>query len=151
MLKIETYWLSFDNLTKMEQGYIYCFSNESMPGILKIGMTKLSPDARLAYANLPNTWKPPTPYKIIFAKKVNNYKQKEITLHLILAKYAKRIHPRREFFCVSHEEVKTFFDLIDGDEWINENPEPELKAIKRRKQRTRKPVVENSAPLGIPI
>jgi hypothetical protein len=81
----------------MEEGYIYCFSNECMPGILKIGMTKLSPDARLAYANLPNTWKPPTPYKILYAKKVDEYKKKEIILHSLLAKYAIRINPRREF------------------------------------------------------
>ena len=128
----------------MEDGYIYCFLNESMPGILKIGMTKLSPDARLAYANLPNTWKPPTPYKIVFAKKVNNYKQKEITLHLILAKYAKRINPRREFFRVSPEEVKRLFDLIDGDEWINTNHEP----IKIRKRKKRTVVVENTQPQG---
>ena len=127
----------------MEDGYIYCFSNDSMPGILKIGMTKLLPESRLKYANLPNTWKPPTPYKIVFAKKVNNYKQKEITLHLILAKYAKRIHPRREFFRVSPEEVKTLFDLIDG-EWIHTTSEP----IKIRKRKKRTVVVENTQPQG---
>jgi hypothetical protein len=127
----------------MEDGYIYCFSNDSMPGILKIGMTKLLPESRLKYANLPNTWKPPTPYKIVFAKKVNNYKQKEITLHLILAKYAKRIHPRREFFLVLPEEVKTLFDLIDG-EWIHTTSEP----IKIRKRKKRAVVVENTQPQG---
>lgn len=127
----------------MEDGYIYCFSNDSMPGILKIGMTKLLPESRLKYANLPNTWKPPTPYKIVFAKKVNNYKQKEITLHLILAKYAKRIHPRREFFRVLPEEVKTLFDLIDG-EWIHTTSEP----IKIRKRKKRTVVVENTQPQG---
>lgn len=127
----------------MEDGYIYCFSNDSMPGILKIGMTKLLPESRLKYANLPNTWKPPTPYKIVFAKKVNNYKQKEITLHLILAKYAKRIHPRREFFRVLPEEVKTLFDLIDG-EWIHVTSEP----IKIRKRKKRTVVVENTQPQG---
>ena len=127
----------------MEDGYIYCFSNDSMPGILKIGMTKLLPESRLKYANLPNTWKPPTPYKIVFAKKVNNYKQKEITLHLILAKYAKRIHPRREFFRVLPEEVKTLFDLIDG-EWIHTTSEP----IKIRKRKKRTVIVENTQPQG---
>jgi hypothetical protein len=122
----------------MEDGYVYCFSNDSMPGILKIGMTKLSPDKRLKDANSSNTWKPPTPYKIVLAKKVNNYKQKEITLHLILAKYGKRIHPKREFFNVSPEEVKTFFDLIDGDIWVN-NIAP-LKNKKLRKKILQNPL-----------
>jgi len=132
-----------------EGGYIYCFSNECMPGILKIGMTKLTPDKRLKDANSPNTWKPPKPYKIVFAKKVNIYKQKEITLHLILEKYTKRIHPRREFFRVSPEEVKTLFDLIDG-EWMNEYHEPE--PIKVCKKRIRKSsTVQNIPPLGTKI
>ena len=52
----------------MSDGYLYCFSNSSMPGILKIGMTERTPDIRLSEANSSNTWKPPTPYKIEFAK-----------------------------------------------------------------------------------
>ncbi len=53
-------------------GYIYCFSNPSMPGILKVGMTERTPEIRLFEANCPDTWRPPTPYKIVVAKKVLN-------------------------------------------------------------------------------
>jgi hypothetical protein len=105
-------------------GYIYCFSNPSMPGILKVGMTERTPETRLIEANSSDTWRPPTPYKIVFAKKVLNPKQKETTLHTILSQYTERINPRREFFRVSQEEVKTLFDLIDGELWI-ETPEEE--------------------------
>jgi len=110
----------------MTDGYIYCFSNPSMPNILKIGMTERTPDIRLKEANNADTWKPPTPYKIEFAKKVINPKQKETTLHSLLSKYTIRTNPKREFFQVSIEEVKIFFDLIDGELWINDKKE-ELK------------------------
>ena len=103
----------------MTEGYVYCFSNESMPGILKIGMTERTPHARLIEANSADTWRPPTPYKIEFAKKVANPKYKETTLHTLLAQYTERINPKREFFRCSSKEVKTFFELMDGEWWID--------------------------------
>ena len=109
----------------MTDGYLYCFSNESMSGILKVGMTERTPVIRLNEANSSDTWRPPTPYKIEFAKKVLNPKQKETTLHSLLSQYTERINPKREFFRVSSEEVKTFFELIDGDLWVKEDPEEE--------------------------
>ena len=77
---------------------VCCFSNDSMPGILKVGVTERTPDLRLSEANSPDTWRPPTPYKIEFAKKVYNPKQKETTLHKLLSQYTERINPKREFF-----------------------------------------------------
>ena len=109
----------------MTDGYIYCFSNQSMPGILKIGMTERTPEIRLNEANRSDTWRPPTLYKIEFAKKVLNPKQKETTLHKLLSQYTERINPKGEFFRVSTEEVKTFFDLIDGDLWVKDPEEEE--------------------------
>jgi len=108
----------------MTDGYLYCFSNQSMPGILKVGMTERTPEIRLNEANSSDTWRPPTPYKIEFAKKVLNPKQKETTLHNLLSQYTEQINPKREFFRVSSEEVNTFFDLIDGNLWVK-NPEEE--------------------------
>jgi hypothetical protein len=101
----------------MTDGYIYCFSNPSMPGILKIGMTERTPKIRLDEANASDTWRPPTSYQIEFAKKVCNASSKERTLHILLEQYTNRINPRREFFRVSPEEVLKFFDLIDGEDW----------------------------------
>jgi hypothetical protein len=101
----------------MNDGYVYCFSNPSMPGILKIGMTEREPETRLSEANSSDTWRPPTPYKLEFAKKVSNASEKEKTLHILLEQYTERINPRREFFRVSKEEVRKFFDLMDGKMW----------------------------------
>jgi len=104
-------------------GYVYCISNVSMPGILKIGMTEQEPNARLYDANVSDTWRPPTPYKLEFAKCVNNPKQKEKTLHILLSQYSSRVNPKREFFKVDIATIKPFFDLMDGDMWREFTPE----------------------------
>jgi len=95
-------------------GYIYCFSNPSMPNILKIGMTERTPEERVKELFTTGV---PLPFKIEFAKSVKDPKGKESTLHLLLEQYTERINPRREFFRVSPEEVRKFFDLMDGEMW----------------------------------
>jgi hypothetical protein len=92
-----------------------------MPNIVKIGMTERTPLDRLKEANKSDTWRPPTPYKLEFAKKVSNPKQKEKQIHLLLSSYKLRINPRREFFRATPSEVMMFFDLIDGDMWFQGN------------------------------
>jgi hypothetical protein len=114
----------------MANGYIYCFSNASMPGILKIGMTERTPEDRLREANTSDTWKPPTPYNIEFAKKVLNPSQKEKTLHSVLKQYTDRIHPQREFFRGSLEEVRILFDLMDGEMWSKSHEKDNVKHVK---------------------
>ena len=99
----------------MTEGYIYCLSNEFMPGILKVGMTERTPDVR---AKELFTTGVPTPFTIEFAKKVKDVKTKEKTLHELLEQYTDRVSPNREFFRVSLEEVRTFFKLMDGEPLI---------------------------------
>lgn len=101
----------------MSSGYLYCMTNVCMPNLLKIGMTERTPEERLKDANSPDTWRPPTPYIIEFAKLVTNPKQKEATLHKLLEQYTERVHPRREFFRLPIEDVRTFFELMDGENW----------------------------------
>lgn len=105
----------------MTDGYLYCFSNKSMPGLLKVGMTQQTPNTQLLEASKPDTWRPPSPYTIEIAKYVKDVKQKEETLHKLLSQYTERPNPDREFFYVSIEDIKTFFDLIDGKVWINDD------------------------------
>jgi len=100
----------------MTEGYIYCFSNESMPGIRNVGYTDRTPKQLLDEANSSNTWKPPMPYKIEFAKKIFNLKSKKTTIDKIISQYTERIN--HEFFRISREEVITSFDPIDGELWI---------------------------------
>jgi len=96
-------------------GYLYCFANISMPGIVKIGMTRRTPLERLEEANSSNTWKPPTPYTVALAKRVTEPTIKESTIHKLLEKYSEKIHARREFFRISVDDVRLFFDLMDGE------------------------------------
>jgi hypothetical protein len=107
----------------MTEGYIYCFSNTSMPGILKVSMTEKTPEAIVNEANVSETWRPPTPYKIEFAKKVSNVALKAKILYDLLEKYTELIDPRREFFRASPEEVRKFFKLMDGEMWVDTRKE----------------------------
>lgn len=91
-------------------GYVYCFANDSMPGILKIGMTERSPEERLSEANAADTWRPPSPYYIVCSKKVNNPKEKEKKNHAFLKE--ERVQTNREFFRISVDKVVLLFDLM---------------------------------------
>lgn len=103
----------------MEEGYLYCISNlDVMPDIFKVGVTMRSPLDRLKEANSSETWKIPT-YKIEFAKKVMNPKDKEKRLHKLMEKFMKRVHPRREFFKGKIEDIREVFDLLDGEMWTD--------------------------------
>ena len=96
----------------MSVGYVYCMSNPCMAGLYKIGYTERSIEERLQEANVSDTWRPPMPYILEFAKCVKEPNQKEKTIHTILNKF--RVNPKREFFRVELDQVKLLFDLMDG-------------------------------------
>ena len=101
-------------VSKMTDGYIYSLSHPCMPGILKVGMTERTPEER---AKELFTTSVPSPFKIEFAKRVKDPKGKESSLHLLLEQYTDRVWPHRELVRVSPEEVRKFFDLMDGEMW----------------------------------
>ena len=125
----------------MSKGYIYCFINESMPFHVKIGMTLRTPVDRLAEANKSYTWKPPTPFKIAFAKKVNDPEKKEKSIHKILEMFDKRTNDKQEFFHISMDIAYKFFELLDGEWWTN--VKVEQTDITENKQIEQKDVSEN--------
>jgi hypothetical protein len=102
-------------------GYIYCFKNECMPGLLKIGFTDRTVEDRLREANSSGTFGPPSDYTVAFAKLVQEARQKEVILHVLLKKYRK--NPKKEFFCAPEEYVKLLFDLVDGEWWDKKDQE----------------------------
>ena len=133
----------------MTDGYIYCFSNQCMPGIHKVGMTERTPEIRLSEANASDTWRPPTPYKIEFAKKVSDASGKEKTLHTLLEQYTERINSRREFFRVSPEEVRKFFDLMDGEMWAETRKEEEEEDEEEDEEDTSSESAQRVKPTGV--
>ena len=100
----------------MSVGYVYCFSNPSMPDLLKVGFTERTPDERISDLYTTGV---PTPFIIEFAKKVINPRHKEKFLHKLLDKYTERWCARREFFRSTPAIIRNFFELMDG-EWWNE-------------------------------
>lgn len=94
-----------------------------MPGLLKIGESGHSPLIRPKQLFTTGV---PTPFKIEFAKKVKDYKAKERTLHTLISQYRERVWPRREFFRITVEEVRCFFDLMDGEWWVDPRTEADV-------------------------
>ena len=92
-------------------GWIYCMSNPSMPGLVKVGQTGKDPRER---ASELYTTGVPTEFRLEFAKKVRDYTQKEKQLHTLLAKLYERPNNSREFFRCSSSDVHELFELIDG-------------------------------------
>lgn len=109
-INVETSETQIDNL----DGYIYCLSNPSFVGLYKVGFTKNSPLKRIKKLNNTSV---PFKFKIEFAKKVTNCIDKEKQLHFLLSKYGERVNSNREFFKIDLNEIKLFFNLIDG-EWF---------------------------------
>ncbi len=94
----------------MSFGYVYCMSNPSMPGMMKVGYTERPVEERLQEANQSNTWIP-TPFLLEISRFVNDPQKKETTMHKILGK--DRVNPKREFFRTDVETVQMLFDLMD--------------------------------------
>ncbi len=103
-------------------GWLYCFSNETMPGIYKIGMTTRTPAIRLKEANATGTYSVPV-FKIVLAKKVNDVAKKEKEIHQMLTNSGRRVYPRREFFRAELDEIMEIFDSVDGEYAKSESSE----------------------------
>lgn len=97
-----------------KEGYVYCMSNESMPGLLKIGMTTDEPEARAK--ELSSATGVPFPFRVEHCKKVANPRAKERAIHELLSALGYRVNERREFFNCALGIVDLLFVLIDGVE-----------------------------------
>lgn len=105
----------------MSEGYLYCMSNESMPGIVKVGYTTRTPDERakeLNHTGLPHK------FRVEFAKLIQNVEEMEKAMHKLLSIYGERINEQREFFKISKDRVLEFFDLLDGEYYANNYVQP---------------------------
>lgn len=95
-----------------KEGYVYCMSNMSMPGLLKIGMTLDDPDERAK--ELSSATGVPYPFRVEMCKKVVNPRLKEKAMHELLSALGFRVNEKREFFNCAIGIVDLLFNLIDG-------------------------------------
>ena len=102
-------------------GYIYCFSNERMNGIYKIGFTTRDIPLRLGEMNRQCTHRLCDDiYKNEFAKKVNECRKTEGIIHSVLETLGARLYPNREFFKISLSFIKNLFNLYEGEWYDND-------------------------------
>jgi hypothetical protein len=84
-----------------------------MEGLLKVGMINNADERTpLDRAKELYTTGVASPFEVEF-------EQKETILHTLLSRYTERPNPLREFFHASPEQVKEFFDLMDGEMWVD--------------------------------
>ena len=87
---------------------VYIATNESMPGMIKIGVT----DNLAQRLRDLDTTGVPLPFECYYAVEVNDAKDIETKLHGGLVK--SRVRQRREFFNVSPEEAKQLLSISGG-------------------------------------
>ena len=104
-------------MAEVKEGYVYCMTNEHMPGFVKVGYTDRTPEDRLAEAN-GDTWSIPC-WVCEASVKVQSPRSAEKAIHLLLSHDGGRVSPRREFFNCTVDYVKMVFAILR-----TQNPEP---------------------------
>jgi len=108
-------------MAEVKEGYVYCMTNEHMPGFVKVGYTDRTPEERLAEANA-DTWSIPC-WKCEASVRVRNPRDAEKAIHLLLGRDDGRVSSRREFFSCPVDYVKMVFAILR-----TQNPEPTVAA-----------------------
>lgn len=103
-----------DNNSKSNHGYVYILSNPSMPGLLKIGMTRFDPTRRVQ--ELSSATGVPTQFQLIYYREFHNCVAAELEIHSILAAKGMRYNDQREFFSVDSVEAINTLLLLDDEE-----------------------------------
>ena len=109
-------------MAEVKEGYVYCMTNEHMPGFVKVGYTDRTPEERLAEANA-DTWSIPC-WKCETSVRVRSPRDAEKAIHLLLGRDDGRISSRREFFSCPVDYVKMVFAILR-----TQNPEPTPQAV----------------------
>jgi hypothetical protein len=118
---------------------VYVLTNEAMPGLLKIGLTTDSVEARLT--NLSSHTGVPLPFECYFAAEVKDGVRIEKILHQLFAEF--RINPKREFFRLDPEKVVLaislgeFKEVTPGAAQVEPEEQEALERVKARRPRIR--------------
>ena len=129
---------------KKKQGYVYAFSNPSMPGKVKMGF---SDDPRARRKQLYTTGVP-DPFDICCVVKVSDMRKAENLVHLI--HYKSRHNEQREFFDLRTDAAIETIKLLGDDvtEKFSTEEFPSSRNGKRRKTRKKAQLERNLFKLG---
>ncbi len=83
-------------------GWIYLIANDSMPGLVKIGLTTRSVEERLAELDTTGV---ATPFRVVEQWLTPDVRGDEATAHRHLSRH--RVREGREFFALPAEEART--------------------------------------------
>lgn len=98
-----------------DEGIVYVLSNEAIPGLIKIGLTKRD-ELEVRLNELYSTGVP-LPFTCEYACRVKDCKAVENALHTAFTK--DRVNPAREFFRTSVEYVKPILELLKVEDITN--------------------------------
>ncbi|HDY7694945.1 TPA: GIY-YIG nuclease family protein [Vibrio vulnificus] len=101
----------------MAAGYVYILSNELMPGLLKIGLTRRSPEERAR--ELSSSTGIPIDFQVEYEVYAPNAKLLERTMHTRLDRY--RVNHKREFFKLGMTEAISLLSMLAYEQILNHN------------------------------
>ena len=91
--------------------FVYVLTNESMPGIIKIGMTTTPIENRMLQLDSTGV---PLPFECYYAARVNDQKRVEKALHEAFGDH--RVRKSREFFRLDPYKAKVILELVAEEE-----------------------------------
>ncbi|WP_342558326.1 GIY-YIG nuclease family protein [Metasolibacillus sp. FSL K6-0083] len=110
---------SYQEMNNENSGYIYLMVNPSMNGIVKIGLTKRTPEERLD--ELSKATGVPTPFILVYKERFNDCVRAEKIIHSLLEERGERVSSNREFFSTETSEaikiIQEVKENYDTDSW----------------------------------
>ncbi len=127
--------------TPTGEGIVYILTNESMPGYVKIGLTKGN-TIHERMRSLDNT-STPLPFECFYAARVPDCRKLERTLHFVFGE--KRTRTGREFFTIEPNLAKAIIELVatadatpgDAEQLITRQERQAIEEVKATKAKKR--------------
>ncbi len=91
--------------------WVYVLKNSSMPGLYKVGYTKLTPEERAK--QLSNATGVPVPYEVAWAYRCFNGELLESEVHHAMKPY--RVNNQREFFRIRLGDIQEIVEKIGNN------------------------------------
>ena len=128
--------------------FVYVLTNESMPGIVKIGMTTSPIESRMLQLDTTGV---PLPFECYYAARVNDQKRVEKALHEAFGDH--RVRKTREFFRLDPYKAKVILELVAEEEVtpksdVVADSDDEEALVEARKRRSRFTFSSANVPMG---